>query len=114
MTGHTLLSVILEHCPTWIIDKSRKEWIKDAIVKRNLTFLQLLTRTVEPFILDATEYLELAVGVESNFPVIQYLISLNQPFLEFEILKSAVKNKSLKNLKFLQKKMGFEITDNSV
>ena len=72
MNGHTLLYVILEHCPPWIIDQSRNEWIKDAILSRNLN------------ILDATEYLELAVGVGSTFPVIQYLISLNQPFVEFE------------------------------
>ena len=71
-----VLSLILEHCPPWFIEETRKECIKDAILSRNLTFLQLLTKTVEPFILDATEYLELAVGVESNFPVIQYLISL--------------------------------------
>ena len=43
--GHTLLSLILEHSPPWItgIEKSRKEWIKDAILSRNLKYLQLLT-----------------------------------------------------------------------
>ena len=76
---------------------------------RNLKFLQLLTRTVEPFIIDATEYLECAARIENNVPVIEYLLSLNCPVDQLKVLKSAVENKSLQNLKFFHQQMEFPI-----
>ena len=111
MNGHTLLSVILEHCPPWIIEESRKIWIKDAIETRNLTYLQLLTRTVEPFIIDATEYLECAARIENNRSVIEYLLSLNCFVYELNVLKSAVKIKSLPNLGYFHQQAAFPIDD---
>ena len=38
MNGHTLLSVILEHFPPWMIDESRKVWIKDEKFEIFTTF----------------------------------------------------------------------------
>ena len=95
----------MEHSPGWILDETRKECIKDAIKKKDLT------QTVDPFI-KTCEYLEFAAGIENNFHVIEYLMSFNYPVDHFEILFSAVEKKALKNLKFLHEKKHFPIDDN--
>ena len=105
-----ILKLILEHSPGWIIDETRQEWILCAIETRDLAFLRILTQTIEPFI--NCEYLEFAVGIENNFRVIEYLMSLNFPIDQLKVLTSAVENKAFNNLKFLYQQMEFPIDDN--
>ena len=106
-----ILSLILEHCPGWIIGKDRKVWILYAIETKDLEFLRILAQTIDPFI-QTSEYLELAAGVENNIPVIEYLMSLNCPIDQSKVLISAAKNKALNNLKFFHEKKQFPIDDN--
>ena len=106
-----MLSLILEHCPPWIIDKSRRKWIFYAIQTRDLNFLRILSQTIDRFI-QTSEYLELAASVENNIPVIEYLLSLNCPVDELKVLISAVEKKALKNLNFFHEKMEFPIDEN--
>ena len=103
-----VLKLIMEHCPGWIIDGSRKQWILYAIQTKDLAFLRILAQTVRPFI-NTFEYLELAVGIDDNRPVIEYLMSLNYPVDQLKFLTLAVENKALKNLKFLHEKMEFPV-----
>ena len=76
--------------------KLEKKCIIDAIEMKHLEFLRILTQTVDPFI-NTCEYLELAVGIEDNIPVIEYLLSLNSPVDQLKVLFSAVEKKALKN-----------------
>ena len=103
-----VLKMIMEHCPGWIIDGSRKQWILYAIRTKDLAFLRILAQTVRPFI-NTFEYLELAVGIDDNRPVIEYLMSLNCPVDQLKVLTSAVEKKALKNLEFLHEKMEFPV-----
>ena len=106
-----ILKMIMEHSPGWIIDKTRKKCIKDAIETKNLAFLRILAQTIEPFI-KTSEYLEFAAGVENNFHVIEYLLSLNFPIDQLKVLSSAVEKKAFESLKFLHEKKRFAIDDN--
>ena len=106
-----ILKMIMEHCPGWIIDGSRKQWILYAIETKDLEFLRILAQTVHPFI-NTCEYLELAVGIEDNIPVIEYLLALNSPVDELKVLTSAVEKKAFLNLKFFHQKKRFPIDDN--
>ena len=106
-----ILKMLIEHSPGWIIDGSRKVWILYAIETKDLAFLRILTRTVDPFI-KTSEYLEFAVGIENNIQVIEYLSSLNFPIDQLKVLKSAVEKKAFENLKFLHEKKRFPIDDN--
>ena len=101
----------MEHCPGWIIDKDRKKWILNAIETKDLEFLRILAPTVHPFI-NTSEYLECAVGIEDNIPVIEYLVSLNCPVHQLKVLNSAVEKKAFNNLKFFHENMEFPIDDN--
>ena len=103
-----ILSLILERCPGWIIEGSRKQWVLYAIRTKDLEFLRILTQTVDPFI-NTSEYLVFAAGIENNFHVIEYLLSLNCPIDHLKVLSSAVEKKALNNLKFFHEKMDFPI-----
>lgn len=102
-----VFSMVLEHSPGWIINSSRKEWILKAIKIKDLEFLQLLNKTIRPFI-KTTEYFEAAAGVENNIPIMQYLLSLDCPFDHLQTLLSAAKNGALNNIKWLETK-GFPL-----
>ena len=95
----SVLKLILEPCPGWIIDKSRRQWILYAIETRDLNFLRILTQTmgqtVDPSI-NISKYLEFAAGIENNFRVIKYLLSLDCPINQIKVLKSAVEKKRSK------------------
>ena len=103
-----VLRLIFEHCPGWIIDGSRKQWILYAIRTKDLAFLRVLAQTVRPFI-NKFEYLELAVGIDDNIPVVEHLLSLNYPVGQLKVLTLAVEKKALKNLKILHEKMEFPV-----
>ena len=108
-----ILSLVLEHCPGWIIDPTRRECVLDAIKSKNLTFLRLLMETIEPFLYNRAGYLQMAAGVENNIPIMKYLISLDCPINTLETLVSAAKGKALCNLKWLVKN-GFRLDDSKI
>ena len=69
-----------------------------------------MTATTRPFIIQAKEYLELALGIENNIPIIQYLISLKCKMNPFKVILAAVKSKSLNHLQWLERN-GFPLTE---
>ena len=87
-----ILKLLIEHSPGWIIDGSRRKCILYAIETKDLAFLRILSQTIDPFI-NTCEYLKFAVGIENNFHVIEYLLSLNCPVDQVEVLISAVEKK---------------------
>ena len=79
-----------------------------------MAFLRILTQTIHPFI-QTLEYWEVAVSIENNIPIIDYLLSFNciiDQVKVFKVFKSAVEKKAFKNLKFLHEKKRFPIDDN--
>ena len=61
-----------------------------------MRFKRILTQTVHP-VRQNSEYLELTAGLESNLPILKYLVSLNCPVDQLKALISAAKNEAFNN-----------------
>lgn len=107
-----LLYLVLENSPACVLASSREEWIHDAIRTKHLSFLRILTETIG--FKSSEEYLSIAVGIEKNIMVIEYLTTLKYPDIDTynsKLVYLAVENGAVENLKWLLRK-GFSIEDN--